>query len=76
MHDIKNIGASNAVHGRDRGLMGKQRLADFEAAYQQFKQADNRYPVTWEVVYGHAWTPKSLKIEGYDTVIPLYKVHP
>lgn len=75
MRDIKNIGASNAVQGRSKGLMGKQRLAAFEVAYNQFKQTDNRYPVTWEVVYGHAWAPKSLKIEGYDRVIPVYKAH-
>ena len=70
--DIKNIGATNATQGRHKGLMGKQRLIDFELAYEQFKQADDLYPITWEVVYGHAWAPKSLQVEGYDKIIPIY----
>ncbi len=76
MKDIKNIGASNAVKGRNKGLMGKQRLADFKAAYERFKQADDLYPITWEVVYGHAWAPQNLQIKGYNKIIPIQTVPP
>ncbi len=75
MKDIKNIGASNAVQGRNKGLMGKQRLTDFKIAYEVFRQADGLYPLTWEVVYGHAWAPENLKIKGYDKIIPIQRAH-
>jgi malonyl-CoA O-methyltransferase len=71
MRDIKNIGASNATQGRAKGLMGKQRLAAFETAYESFKHTDGSYPVTWEVLYGHAWAPQRLQIDGFDKIIPI-----
>ncbi len=71
MRDIKNIGATNATRGRAKGLMGKQRLAAFEAAYENFKQPDGSYPATWEVLYGHAWAPQGLQVDGFDKIIPI-----
>jgi len=71
MRDIKNIGASNATQGRSKGLMGKQRLKAFETAYKRFQQVDGYFPVTWEVLYGHAWAPQGLKIEGFEKIIPI-----
>lgn len=58
LNDLKSIGANNATAGRARGLTGKQRWQAFYQAYDQFKQADGRYPATYEVIYGHAWAPK------------------
>jgi malonyl-CoA O-methyltransferase len=74
MQDIKNIGATNASKGRTKGLMGKQRFADFEAAYGQFKQDDGLFPVTWEVIYGHAWVKQEVQVEGYGKIIPVQPV--
>lgn len=71
MRDIKNIGATNTDIARSKGLMGKQKLVDFERAYEQFKTADNLYPASWEVIYGHAWVGEGIKLEGYDKVIPI-----
>lgn len=71
MRDIKNIGASNATQGCAKGLMGKQRLAAFETAYEIFKKNDGSFPVTWEVLYGHAWLGEGLKVEGYEKIIPV-----
>ena len=71
MRDIKNIGATNTDIARSKGLMGKQKLADFEQAYEQFKTADHLYPASWEVIYGHAWVGEGIKLDGYDKVIPI-----
>ncbi|HFC91310.1 MAG TPA: malonyl-[acyl-carrier protein] O-methyltransferase BioC [Leucothrix mucor] len=71
MRDIKNIGATNATRGRAKGLMGKQRLAAFEVAYEDFKQPDGFYPATWEVLYGHAWAPQGLQVDGFDKIIAI-----
>ena len=55
MREIKGIGAGNASLGRGRGLLGKRRLAQVCAAYERFRDADGRLPVSYEVVHGHAW---------------------
>jgi len=71
MKDIKNIGATNTRSGRNKGLMGKQKLKDFEQAYEQFKTSDGLYPATWEVIYGHAWVGEGIKLDNFDKVIPI-----
>jgi malonyl-CoA O-methyltransferase len=42
--------------GRARGLTGRRRFAAFQTAYEAYRQ-DGRLPATYEVVFGHAWTP-------------------
>ncbi len=58
MRAIKQIGASNTHHQRGKGLMGKQKLNAFDAAYEQFKTREGLYPATWEVIYAYAWKAK------------------
>jgi malonyl-CoA O-methyltransferase len=57
MLDLKHIGAHNVTRGRARGLTGKGRFQAFAAAYEQFRR-DGVLPSTYEVVYGHAWSPQ------------------
>ncbi len=57
MLDLKHIGAHNVTRGRARGLTGKRRFQAFTAAYEQFR-SDGVLPSTYEVVYGHAWSPQ------------------
>jgi malonyl-CoA O-methyltransferase len=54
--DLKATGAHNATMGRARGLTGRRGFAALEAAYETFRR-DGRLPATYEVVFGHAWTP-------------------
>jgi malonyl-CoA O-methyltransferase len=54
--DLKDTGAHNATLGRARGLTGRRRFAAFQTAYEAYRQ-DGRLPATYEVVFGHAWTP-------------------
>lgn len=55
--DLKTLGATNATIGRRRGLTGRNRLASLEAAYRADLQPDSSIPATYEVVYGHCWSP-------------------
>ncbi len=64
MRDLKAIGAHNVLAGRPRGLTGKARLAALQRAYEGYRQ-EGRLPVTYEVVYGHAWKAES---RGTQTV--------
>jgi malonyl-CoA O-methyltransferase len=54
MRDLKTIGAHNVTAGRPRGLIGRARLRDMEAAYE-VSRIDGRLPATYEVIYGAAW---------------------
>jgi malonyl-CoA O-methyltransferase len=58
MRDLKAIGANNASNARPRAVTGKGRLAAMRAAYEGFRR-DGRLPASYEVVYGHAWTPET-----------------
>lgn len=55
MRDLKAVGAQQVIGARNRGLTGRQRLAQLSDAYQQFARSDGQLPLTYEVIYGHAW---------------------
>ena len=63
MQDLKNIGAQNATQGRARGLQGKAFLQNLSNQYEQFRM-NGKLPATYEVVYGHAWKPVSMRSAG------------
>jgi malonyl-CoA O-methyltransferase len=56
MKDLKTLGASNADDERSKGLTGKNKIKSLESAYEKYR-TEGRLPVTYEIVYGHAWTP-------------------
>lgn len=56
LHDLKQIGATNAAAGRAHGMTGKGALRALAQAYARFDRG-GRLPATYEVVYGHAWAP-------------------
>ena len=56
MQDLKHIGAHNVTSGRPRGLTGKRRLQLVAEAYEPFRE-NGVLPASYEVVYGHAWSP-------------------
>lgn len=54
MRDLKALGAHNATQGRPHGLSGKAAWKRLEQNYETLRR-DGKLPVTYEVVYGHAW---------------------
>ena len=56
MKELKQLGAHNLNRGRRRGMTGKGRLRKMQAAYEALR-VEGKLPATFEVVYGHAWTP-------------------
>ena len=70
MREIKGIGAGNASVARARGLLGRRRLAQVCAAYEQFRDGDGRLPVSYEVVHGHAWGATQQRVGG-ETRVPI-----
>lgn len=65
MADLKAIGAHNVNRGRSAGLTGKRRLNAMLGAYEQFRR-DGLLPATYEVLYGHAWTPATPLQQEHD----------
>ncbi len=64
MRDLKNIGAGNAGQARNRGLTGRASLRAFEAAYEKYRDSEQKLPATYEVIYGHAWGARQRQADG------------
>ncbi|MCH6584684.1 MAG: malonyl-ACP O-methyltransferase BioC [Proteobacteria bacterium] len=62
MRDLKAIGAHNVTQGRNRGLTGKIGWRKALSHYEVLRR-EGKLPVTFELVYGHAW-----KLEPRKTV--------
>ncbi len=58
MRELKAVGANNHNQGREHALTGKDRFQALVKAYQQFR-TDAGLPVTYEILYGHAWNPQT-----------------
>ena len=54
IRELREVGSPNACLGRPRGLTGKGILMRARAAYEVLR-ADERLPVTVELIHGHAW---------------------
>jgi malonyl-CoA O-methyltransferase len=54
MRDLKSVGAHNINNTRNHGLTGKGQFDKLKQAYEQFR-SDGVLPLSYEVVYGHAW---------------------
>jgi malonyl-CoA O-methyltransferase len=52
--ELHAAGDRCAMHGRRKGLFGRDAWEKAQAAYAALSQ-DGRLPATFEVVYGHAW---------------------
>ena len=73
LHDLKGLGAHNMAAARARGLTGKTRFARFRTAYEALAQ-NGRIPATYEVVYGHAWTPETERARDGVAVVPVQRI--
>lgn len=56
IREIKKSGQSNAHLDRKSGLMGKKAWEQMIKNYESFAE-ENIYPATFEIIYGHAFTP-------------------
>tara|TARA_Y100001936_G_C16093985_1_gene689766 strand:+ start:4905 stop:5801 length:897 start_codon:yes stop_codon:yes gene_type:complete len=54
MRELKAMGAHNVLQNRKRGLTGKTGWGKVLHNYESFRE-NGKLPVTFELVYGHAW---------------------
>ncbi len=72
---LKLQGVRNVNPARNQGLTGRAAWAQFENNYERFRTENGKYPLTYEVVYGHAWKGEQRKTErGTETVIPISQI--
>ncbi len=69
VRDLKQIGAHNVTGGRPRGMTGRNRWQQFSAAYEA-RREHGVLPASYEVIYGHAWSPVN-KHNGAAAQVPL-----
>jgi malonyl-CoA O-methyltransferase len=66
--ELKALGATNATRGRRHGLTGKERWQRMLASLERTRH-EGRLPMTFEVVYGHAWKGEPKRTaEGHPIV--------
>ena len=70
MDDLKQIGAHNVTLGRPGGLTGRRRMQQLADAYERYR-VDGVLPASYEVVYGHAWSPLNKQSSGSASEVPL-----
>jgi len=73
MRELKTLGAHNVANERRHTLTGKTRIKNMIAAYENWR-INGKLPATYEVVYGHAWSPAETK--NKDISIPIIQLQP
>lgn len=68
---LKQQGVRNINPKRRPGLTGKKTWTQFCAAYESFKTTENKYPISYEIVYGHAWKGEKKGLKNKETSVPL-----
>jgi malonyl-CoA O-methyltransferase len=56
LQDLKMMGSQNMNPNKRQSLLGKKMFNQFLEAYQKYQLQSNEYPVTCEIIYGHAWS--------------------
>jgi malonyl-CoA O-methyltransferase len=75
--DLRLVGSTNSSSDRNPGLTGPFRWRRMLAAYDTCRDSAARYPVTMEVIYGHAWAGEpdpGVSISGGEARFPLSRL--
>jgi malonyl-CoA O-methyltransferase len=69
---LKAQGVKNINTAKRKGLMGRNTWSAFLQAYEAYATSENKYPLSYEVIYGHAWKglPRNTT-NGTETYIPV-----
>lgn len=68
MADVRAWGG-NPLDSRRRGLLGRRAWQGVVDALEQSRRADGKIPLTFEVIYGHAFRPAPRVTASGDTII-------
>jgi malonyl-CoA O-methyltransferase len=68
--DVRALGG-NPLSTRRQGLMGKAAYAKLAANLESMRGSDGRIPLTFEIIYGHAFKPQPTKLASGESIIRL-----
>lgn len=72
LHALKAQGVRNINSKRNPGLTGRQSWKHFEENFSTLRTEQGKFPLTYEVVYGHAWKGEQRRFgKGTETLIPV-----
>ncbi len=72
LHALKAQGVRNINSKRNPGLTGRQSWKYFEENFSTLRTEQGKFPLTYEVVYGHAWKGEQRRLgKGTETLIPV-----
>lgn len=75
LKSLKTQGVRNINPERNPGLTGRHSWRQFEKNYTAMHTEQGKYPLTYEVVYGHAWKGEQRKTaSGTETLIPIAQI--
>ena len=75
LRSLKSQGVRNVNPERNHGLTGKHSWQQFEKNYTLMQTDKGKYPLTYEVVYGHAWKGEQRQTgSGTETFIPVSQI--
>ena len=63
IEDLRSMGG-NALLSRRKGLAGREQLRRWRLELSQLRDKDGAIPVTFEIIYGHAWCPSRKRLPG------------
>lgn len=66
--DVRALGG-NPLLSRRQGLLGKQAYRALRAELEKTRNHDGRIPLTFEVIYGHAFKPIPQKLASGETIV-------
>jgi malonyl-CoA O-methyltransferase len=68
--DVRGLGG-NAALGRSRGLHGRRFRTQLDEAVARGRGADDRYALTFELIFAHAWKGEPRKTRSGETIVRL-----
>jgi len=72
LRSLQKQGGRNINAKRNQGLTGRKHWAEFEAMAEKTRTPEGKYPLTYEVLYGHAWKGEPRQTtQGIETSIPV-----
>lgn len=73
--NLRKQGVRNINQKRNQGLSGKKAWQRFETAYKTLCTPEGKFPLSYEVVYGHAWKGAQRRLDnGSETFISIDKI--
>lgn len=72
LSDVRALGG-NPLLNRKKGLFGKSAYAKLLALLERNRAADGRIPLTFEIIYGHAFKPLATKLASGESIIRFEK---